>query len=468
MADVAYSELEHLRNRAHTLCSGLSQRFEEIYTFDFPTPTPQKLIQLLQNILLEFSEEINKATDAKFLILISQLIEFYGSFLQFLDNANTEQTPRGLVHILEDIIHKLDPDAELLAWPQAEYNYSIIDIIGPIKDATENIFSAETHTNIFKPFKGPLKLISFPRIERDDILVHAIFGHEIGHPIADDFLSNEELKSPFLDGLTEARKKLVKKYEKQISTLPSDVEKVNYTQELLSQLITVRKRGLEELISDCVALLVFGPSALFASYDVLVLSGLDVPPSYPDYYPPSRYRLRVIKELMDKEGFTETLLDFKAPDVDNEEEKSLKGFLDNIDIIIGDYSDQSEININPILEIAYDWLKDTLSEAIDFAKKQVADVTYSKDIIQKEIPDLLERLELDLPPNEIGVYPKVEIVDWKSAILSAWIFKIVGSKKTSKGRLPIDIKDIERLQRRTLKAIEYIMLQKKYNEHMST
>ena len=52
-------------------------------------------------------------------------------------------------------------------------------IFGVQKDPSENL-----------PEK--LYIVSFPGLERSNVLLHVNFGHEIGHQIQDEFFSSEE------------------------------------------------------------------------------------------------------------------------------------------------------------------------------------------------------------------------------------------------------------------------------------
>ena len=471
MIHVPFSEIEHLKKRAHTLRLGLNQRLEEVFVSDYPTDSPHALIHLIQNILGKISVEIDNTDNSETLILICQLIQFYGEFLQFLDNANTEQTPRGLVQILENIYLKISPDSQLLAWPQADYNYSIINLLPILKESIENLISKKERDEIFEGFSSDLNLISFPRIERDDILVHAIFGHEIGHPIADQFLSSEEWgdkSDEFQKELESASEKLLKELEKDLENKETEYDKTRAKQFLIKSLIDIRKRGMEELISDCVSVMIFGPSALFAFYDVLVPDGLDNPPMPNEYYPPSRYRLRIAWRIMNEFGYHKELIDMCKTNCGVDSGRKIQLFIEHLEKLVEVESDVETLNEIPVLRVSYEWIDKVIDKAIIFSKECITEIIYPSELIKKEVPGLLERISLGLPPNEIGMPSDKNIVDWRSAILASWIYKIIGLKITGSGTENINSKDIDRLQSITLKAIEYIMLQNKYRSHMNS
>lgn len=456
------AEITYLKRRAHTLRLGLTQRLDEIYVSDFPTSSPKDVIKLIQDILEKVNDQINSASDKDILTAICRLLSNYGSFLEFFDNAHTDQTPRALVQILEELTGKLTPGAKLLAWPQAEYNYSIRDILPYLKRTTENLIPDPEWASLFSQFSGPISLVSFPRIERDDILVHAVFGHELGHPIATRFLDAEAGTPEYAARLSLAISHLETQCSAQISEGGFKAK-----QSLIATLLEVRFRGLEELISDCVAVLLFGPSALFALRDILAFSNLDSLPSYPQFYPPNRYRIRLAKKILDQENFTDQLLNLKADPVLGRIDTSIATTISEVNAITAVTSDLTALSAKPVISIAYDWISDSLPDALRFAKEQIGGLEYAASLIQKEIPGLIERLSLGLPPNEFGIPPNNIGVNWRSSILAAWIVKIHGYKK---GNPPIALesKDIDRLQKVTLRAVEYVLLTQRYSTHMTS
>lgn len=444
---------------------GLFQRLDEICVSDFPTGSPKEVIKLLQDILEKISLQIDSASEEQTLALICRVIHFYSSFLEYFDNAHTEQTPRGLVQLLEELMAQLSPKAKLLVWPQALYNYSIRDILPTLRKTTENLLPDSERKSLFDPFEGPINLISFPRVERDDILVHAVFGHELGHPIVEEYLIEEQATPIYAQHLKEAIAKIDSAFSVELAAL-SHGEAFSEKEKLTNLMLDVRTRGLEELVSDAVAVLLFGPSALFALFDIFSSVGLDNPPSHPALYPPPRYRIRLAKQLMDQEGYTESLSEQGSSPQLGSIDDSIKAMLSHIDHTASDNSDVAILESDLLLKIAYDWVVLSLPDAIQYAKTRINQLSYDKDAISKDIPSLLERLALGIPPNEIGVQPHIKTVDWRSAILSAWICKIHGHKKGVSSPTPMSSPDIDLLQKITLRAVEYILLQKRYESHM--
>lgn len=66
-------EIETLKQRAHTLSRALFLHLDE-YIEDFPTGTPQQLIELIKQITIETDKTIQITTDLKKLGLICRSI----------------------------------------------------------------------------------------------------------------------------------------------------------------------------------------------------------------------------------------------------------------------------------------------------------------------------------------------------------------------------------------------------------
>jgi len=465
MASDKFSEQTYLKRRAQTLIIGLKDRLDEIYAGDFPTNSPKLVIDILYKVLSKLSQEITNSTDSDYLSLACQLAQSLSQYLEFLDNANTEQTPRGLVYILEDLLSSLNPSARLLAWPQAEYNYSIVDIIPILKRSVTHAFPKRVCDEIFIDCPNSLNLISFPRIERDNILVHSVFGHELGHMIADGFLNDYELTSDFRDGLKVAADIVELEYKTELMKL-SGVELTNAKRHYVGMLIELHKRGIQELLSDCVAVLIFGPSALFASYDVLQPDGFDHVPAKPSYYPPSRMRLRIINKILIDEGYWDALTGFSDEDLPQGVKEFVTNFYAHMSDITSITIDEDAINNDPILKAAYAWVNSTLPDALEYAKNETNNVCYNSSLVTSEIPELLKRLYLGVPPNELGVHPEQKSANWRSAILSAWLYQLAGSRIEGQRIIHLTEHEIKKTHSLTLSAIEYIILSSKYSQYM--
>ena len=442
-----------LRQRANTLRLGIDQRLSELYSSYYPNSQPKKLINCLRAFLGKVDELIESGAVYQ-LDWICWVLEQIEYFLPDLQYANSEEIPRCLILVLQEFTSKLFPDTVLLSSPQRdEYNYGIEDLYPYIESYVDHLLSSNDKDSILGAFKDRIDVVRFPRIERDNILNYPIFGHELGHPIADSFLKLEKD-----NGVQDATKRLKEALKAEFGRDPT-IEESN---DAVKEMLDVRKRALEELISDCVGIFLFGPSAFFATYDLFSKDQLDVEPEEPDYYPPHRYRLRIMKILMDVEGYTAELLEVVDKVISIDIKESVRGYLEHIDTIIANDDDMDALYTDIVHETSYAWMEDILDRAIKYARDKVAAVSYSRGILSQEIPDLVERISIGVPPNEIGVYPQKRYADWRSSIIAGWLYKFGGydvpfdvEKKSSRN-------SIDRLQRLTLRAVELCIFEDEY------
>jgi len=118
------------------------------------------------------------------------------------------------------------------------------------------------------------------------------------------------------------------------------------------------------------------------------------------------------------------------------------------------------LNSNPIIKIAYEWLESSLDDAIDFTHNKVKNIIYKNNIMLEEIPGLIKRIEIGVPPNESFTKEDKKISDWRSAILASWLFLLSDKISEIDDKYPeISHQDLFGLTR---KAIEYIYVTNKY------
>lgn len=460
-----FVSLDQHKLHAQALRQGLHERLDEILVSDFPASSPESVLTLLQEVLEFLRAEINAADNDDTLSMYCFVLRIIGGWLVFFDNAGTEQTPRGLVQLLENLMPHLAPNATILLWPQADYNYSIRDLSQLIANATELLIPEKQRQPLLARFKGPLKLMSFPRIERDNILMHAVLGHEIGHPVAESYLAEEERSEDYQKALLEAAAFSQKYVKAKLGPDAAGTESLKLGTEVLKHLIELRKRALQEMLSDAVAICSFGPSALFALFEFLRTAGWDRPPMPTQFYPPSRRRLRYALQITDRLGYC-TALSTAANQNTRAKPAALGaiGLIDHVRELAAQTKDQEEINRDELCAYAYAWVDASLKTATEFTLKQTKQVCYDAELMRKELPELIERLQHGIPPNEIGDPINAKGVDPRSAIAAAWAFKLSGFALPDGQRKPDPVKELGALQHLTLRAIEYIFMKRDYQK----
>jgi hypothetical protein len=462
----SYDEIRYLRSKAQSLCEGLKLRLSE-FDDDFPAGSPGELIRVTTAFLEKIRDEVEGTSDRNILMAFFRLIDTLSGTLDLLDNAHTAQTPRGLVQFLEQIANSLYPGSTLLVSPTSAYNYSIINIIPAFSKLANDALSASAATALTATFPKELYVVRFPRTERDNVLNHTVFGHEFGHPIADAFIAAHEQQPAFSSRLTIAKQKIQSEPTLQglLNKTTDPVEKSQLLSHFVDTVVTLHKRGLEELIADAVGVQLFGISALLAGLDVFGQTSLDSAPKPPRYYPPPRYRLRLMHQALQDDKQLPTLAKLKFPTDLADVAESTLGVLAHLDQLVSQQHDKAQIAKNVIAKIAYEWLDATLPEAIQFASQRLQSLRYATNFKGTSFISLIERLALHVPPNEVGKWPKLAVGDWREGLLASWLVAI--SKSVEKNGTPASrLKDLGTVHKLALKGVEYGVIQKQCIEHL--
>jgi len=435
------------------LCESLKQRFAELHARDYPDDGAAKALWLLADLLTLLQKRVQLIADEKTLIMAGEVVIELGETLEYFDNAGTDQTPRGLVVLLQSLYARLGWPSNLLAWPQSVYNFTIRPFVENLAVLFQYLGPDAEIDAVLKAYTGPRDLVSFPRIERDNVRMYAIFGHEIGHRIAGEFLKQEQADATFSGEEAAIRAKVIAA----MGGSPSIID----AQKLIEKVFSLRKRALEELISDIVGVYLFGPSALYAGHEIHFDASMDRVPSLANNgYPPGRMRLRISLELCRAEGHLDALVEFVDDPKTGKAFAAGVSLVDHIDRLIGIRSDVQAITHDPFVSIAYDWVNVTLPSAQAFARNAMGAALYPTSAQRNECSKLVERLLDGLPPNEIGSALAPVQVDARSAVLAAWLISLDGAQSG-----PGDESyTLFRLNEKTLRGIEYIELQRCYLE----
>jgi hypothetical protein len=463
----SYDEIRYLRSKAHSLCEGLKLRLSEFHD-DFPAGSPGELIRITNAFLEKIRDEVETTPDRNVLTAFFRLIDTLSGMLDLLDNAHTAQTPRGLVQFLQEIANNLYPGSCLLVSPSSAYNYSIVNIIPDFSKLAKNALPASVAAALIATFPKELYVVRFPRTERDNVLNHTVFGHEFGHPIADAFVAAHERQPEFAARLSDVKQKIQSDPTIQglLSKAADPVEQSQLLNHAVDTVVTLHRRGLEELVADAVGIRLFGISALLAALDLFGQTSLDSAPKPPLFYPPPRYRLRLMHQalLADKQLPTLGKLKFPADLADVQE--STQGVLAHLDQLVSQMNDKTEIAKGVLARIAYEWLDVTLPEAVQFAAQRLQNFGYATNLRGASFTSLVERLALDVPPNEVGKWPKLAVGDWRDGLLASWLVAI--SKSVEKKGTPAKrLEDLGTVHKLALKGVEYGVIQKQCTEHLA-
>ena len=352
--------------------------------------------------------------------------------------------------------------------PQWDYNYSILtsnlyDYYLKLLSPYEAYDLGKKVTEVLTPLGRSFYVVFFPSIERKNILLHCALGHEIGHLKAREYLTDRE------QGVLQAiRDKIIPIVEAEIKEKYSDVPPLmqqsiyqRLAQSKIERATHAWRRGLEELLSDTVGTILFGPALLFSIFEITNqdLTGLDkIPGTDNNFYPSWRMRLRNILEALRTFGFYPLPSDEglePVKDVINAVNQRFKVIED----IVKDTKDKTSISEDSILKIAYDEIECDVSKARDYYKNDSEKLFGKTFNLYKDLPDLINRISFEIPPNACEKSTDdrrpskiIEILNaaWFSRL--AWEDRLFSRDGQFNDKL-CEKRDI--MNRLTLKALEY-------------
>ena len=400
-----------------------------------------------------------------------------GEHLRYIDGAVTKKLPWSIIKPVEKLFQSITPGILFMFRPQWKYNYSIVtddlrnfyyDSLEEFEDITER-----NREEVFKDLKGPFHIISFPSIERKNILLHCLVGHELGHLIVRKYnYIDEELIKNFTKRIgPEVKKIIMERYHIHFSTLDM-FKQFHAKQEVQSSIETTQqiwKRGLEEILADIIGTLIFGPSMLFSMYELSLQKKLDHIPGYSNsFYPAWRYRLRGIINILQRHAASFfPITPVYSPS--NQIFKKVNERFELIKKLTIEKPDLEAIKKDPLVEIAYREIEkdiDAFIKSTNYFKKELKKKILTPPKLYKDIEHLVKRIKNGLPPNAVeNSIEKRRPAELVEIINAAWFYKISSNERLLKkdGKINEEIfSKKETLSRLTLKAIEYSDIETEY------
>jgi len=450
---------------AYLKAAQIGEQGARLRLLSFPSTTPASLARLvsqvcekLQDKILALARRGSSPDVERLLVFISiYLVDQVAPVLRFIEGATSENTPANLVLPLEKIGQALLPDSKFIVRRQWRYNYRVVELRETLESALQGLLSSKEREAIFGPPSERLFAISFPSFERDSALLHVNFAHEIGHPIEERFLKEEADRASLVD--VEIRRDIEQELPR-----ASSVDRALKVGEAKSY----RRVAIQEIISDTLSAHVFGPSCLFALYEVGALSrSMDVVSR--DLHPPWRYRLRqmlsVLEELgfIDKEQSTLKSWPQEVPTNVLQAKPKIDVWLQDLRAVVSQQTDLIEIEKEVQVRCAYRSVQKAIPSIRGFASRNVT-TPYTPRLFGEEVPGLLDRIYMQLPPNQIEyTHRRVCPVRLASILASGWIYKIAELTSFNKENPEEYVTRMRGLNRLILKAIELSAVKADYD-----
>jgi dCTP deaminase len=483
-------------------CQAGEARCKGLLGADFASDAPRSLAQTLLNIFGYLArvaaamvesidwkgsdDLIQKAT--KNLRVLDWQVKEFGAHIRYVESARTDRLPWQVIPSFEKLVEALRPGAKVMLRPMWRYNYATI--VSDLREVYLNeLVEYEYHTpdidvtsKIVVPLGSAFHIISFPALERDNILLHSVIGHELGHLVASQMV--EQAKNSFLQQ-AQSQIEIATDAELQAQGITDKSAPLLY-QQYRTERLTVNsttclkfwERAMEEILADVVGAVLFGPAALFSTFEVALQSGFDLSPSgRNEYYPPWRTRIREVLKVVD--GLSSTILNakpdlFKMPEPlalaerakalgINRDARSrlVNERVQTIRDVATDTSDNAAISYDAFAKIAYGAMRSFIDDAAVKIKALVGKRAFNQAQTASTLPALIERLDAGVTPNAEHDMPsrKLSRVGLVDVLNSAWFHKasLAVAPRTDDDRKVLESVRGQR-NRLTLKAVEFAYL----------
>ena len=395
--------------------------------------------------------------------------------MRYIDGAVTHKLPWSIIKSIEKLAKSIIPEISFMFRPQWKYNYSVVtdDLKERYRDDLrefEDITDVPVE-EVLSDLKGPFHIISFPSIERKNILLHCLTGHELGHLIIRKYIDKTLIDNFTKKIQPEVHEIIMGNYLSHFGSLNmfTSLYAKQDIKNNISLVMQIWRRGLEEILSDIIGVLIFGPAMLFSMYELSLQKKLDHKPGYTNnFYPSWRYRLReIVKVLQRPSGrfFPLPVKKFSSDEII----RNVNGSFELIKQLTEEKFDLDIIKEDKLLKIAYREVENDVVEicrANDFFKVELKGKIVTPNSLYKDIEHLIIRLKHGLPPNAVEhsldtrrPATMVEIIN------AAWFFKLSFHQELLNKHGGIDdevFKKKDTLNRLTLKSIEYSDIESEY------
>ncbi len=421
---------ERVRRRELFRCSvTLVKLAENIQlTEDFASGTPKTLARLIGGTAELLAQELKSSAPARDLEHINTVLGIITAHLRYVERARVAQTPWSIVQSVERLLKlAADPKSNFIVRPTWAYNYSII---GEFVSAYRDFLScwawfplAEWKAKVDLNGDEAIYCISFPRIERTNCLLHANWGHEVGHILAARWVNTDFGAAWAADepGIKQRIEDHVKKKLPPVEPLFKTMAIQEAVAIQMRATMEAARQGFIELLCDQVGIHILGPSALAAAMEFAARFSIDVSPLQALNYPPWRFRLRKMLQHCDPD-----LKYHGGIGYPNSEINAFVEWLRTGQRLTAAFGDLQVLQSNVVTKEAYEFISTHWDEAAEKVKSMLPPelaqpyrLHNRHDLIAK----LVRRLQQGVPPNEV-CHLSPQPSSFQDILAAAWAHKM--------------------------------------------
>lgn len=430
-------------NRRLTLAKG---RVRDLMQEDFPSTGPVILghlfLDLIDALIVELELIKGELPQWGAEGVVREVVNLMDMALRLLEDVRIlEQASIGcsqwaVVEPLESLMQDIHPESNLVLSATSLYGYSYDNLIERFERLVAKAFATrqtrvERVREIYEVYPRYLVHVGFPTEEQQEVLLCAGWAHELGHFINSVRHVSAPLEGDLVGDLSE------------LQAWPH----LGMTKKRL--LTNMASMWAEEIVSDVLAVRLFGPATIFAISSVILPQALLGDATI--YHPPFWLRLQAMLKVARRLGYRDLSLISGGGkgqcqrEIQEDEGMSVAQSVDSA--LKGSYEWLEAKSIRPEpavvvtdetwkedFELVLAMLEERISDAVDIALQVDGGWLYSADIYIDEVYPLVERLVQGVVPNEI-LRPRADDQGgewtpvWFRSILNAgWAYYLTSAK----------------------------------------
>ncbi|HLJ25967.1 MAG TPA: hypothetical protein VKY85_04600 [Candidatus Angelobacter sp.] len=406
---VAQLKIESAQNRAQALIEEVGR----IKNRPYSSPASKDILEFVQEAatairsLLESEKTVADASPlmpAELEVRLHRTIKvipYLHTLIGFIEGSEIPKSPGQLIQPLRRYVRSVIMNSDIVVSSKPELNYSIREVVASIRKA----FSETPPPLSQSCAKLPdfLFLVNIPAIESEQILIHAILSHELGHAL----YNKHDLEKRLLPAI-KIRDKMIRHLVNVITTGETESSPMSeiWLRQYVTDQVTERvSRWVTELSSDMIGIQLFGPALYFAS--TTLLSSFSHIDRCSSSHPPPRLRIKLMTRMLKKAYTTDK-------------------WHSNLTELIKAWADISGETIatrQPMDQIAIESLD--RDDVLDLIETSVSDaipeeLRYNSTKLDADVRDLVPLILNSVPPGELGPMGREKPIELVSIINAGW------------------------------------------------
>ncbi|MCU1301371.1 MAG: hypothetical protein JWQ87_1655 [Candidatus Sulfotelmatobacter sp.] len=303
---IALLKIESAQDRTHAVSQEVSRALNKVYA----SPGSEKILlfvgqaasavrDALETQKQYCSGDLLSAPELEIrLHRITKIIPTLHLLIGFIQGSDIPQCPAQLIQPLRRYTQSVLPNSEVIVSAKSELNYSIQEIADSLRGLVSgagNPFIGTSLEVACSQLPELLFVMNIPAVESEQILIHGILSHELGHPLyrkhglAESLLPKISIRDDLIQSLVQSVSEQGKK----------DLEpgaELWFRERATAQINERITQWVMELSSDAIGIRLFGPALFFASTHLLTsFSHID---HCSKTHPPSRLRLKLMCKML--------------------------------------------------------------------------------------------------------------------------------------------------------------------------